>query len=173
MKSTHMVLMPKNTKIVYSECLLRLGVLCVLCCSVCLFLYAQFCRVALTLDMSTLFTTFFLWTSLQFILDHFSSKRYGLSSINNCTSFIVGVLLIVHQSTELSDYLSSTSNRNGKILTFLPVMLFSHGFILSLWSRVIYVVMILSCHGYMLQCSHGTSGYKLTEYKHSQQKSFC
>jgi len=39
-----------------------------LCRSVCLFLYGPFCYGALKLDMSTFFTTFFLWTSLQFIL---------------------------------------------------------------------------------------------------------
>jgi len=44
-------------------------VFCVfLCCSLCLFLYGPFCHGALKLYMSTLFTTFFLWKSLQFIL---------------------------------------------------------------------------------------------------------
>jgi len=33
-------------------------------------LYGPFCHSALTLDISTLFTTFFLWTSLQFILSN-------------------------------------------------------------------------------------------------------
>ena len=42
--------------------------LCVfLCRSVCWFLYGPFCHGALKLDVSTLFTTFFIWTSLQFI----------------------------------------------------------------------------------------------------------
>ena len=41
-----------------------------LCCSACLFLYGPFCHGALKLDMSTLFTTFFLWKSLQLILSH-------------------------------------------------------------------------------------------------------
>jgi len=40
-----------------------------LCCSVCWFLYKTFCHGALKLDISTKFTTTFLWTSLQFILD--------------------------------------------------------------------------------------------------------
>jgi len=44
-------------------------VLCLfLCCSMCLFLYGPFWHGALKLDISTLFTKFFLWTSLQFIL---------------------------------------------------------------------------------------------------------
>jgi len=33
----------------------------------CVFLYGQFCHGAHKLDLSTLFTTFFLWTSLPFI----------------------------------------------------------------------------------------------------------
>ena len=36
--------------------------------SVCLFLYGPFCHSALKLAISTLFTIFFLWTSLQFLL---------------------------------------------------------------------------------------------------------
>jgi len=53
---------------------LLLNVCCILvfyvflCCSVCLLLYRPFCHGALKLDIFTLFTTFFLWTSLQFIL---------------------------------------------------------------------------------------------------------
>ena len=35
--------------------------------SVCLCLYGPFCHGALQLEISTLFSTFFLWTSLQFI----------------------------------------------------------------------------------------------------------
>ena len=38
-----------------------------LCCSVCLFLYGPFCHSALKIDLSTLFTAFFLWTSHQYI----------------------------------------------------------------------------------------------------------
>jgi len=52
----------------FSKCLLRHGVVHVLCRSVCLFLYRPFCHGALKLYISTLFTTFFLWTSLKFIL---------------------------------------------------------------------------------------------------------
>ena len=44
------------------------GVVRVLCRSVCYFLYGPFCYGVLKLDISTLFTTFFIWTSLQFIL---------------------------------------------------------------------------------------------------------
>jgi len=58
----------KNTNNIFSECLLRLCVLRVLCCSLCLFVYRPYCHGALKLDMSTLFTTFVLWTSIQFIL---------------------------------------------------------------------------------------------------------
>jgi len=36
----------------------------VLCCSKCLFLYGPCCHSAVKLDLSTLFTTLFLWTSL-------------------------------------------------------------------------------------------------------------
>jgi len=50
----------KTQTLVLSECLLRLGVIRVLCCSVCLFLYRPFCHGSLKLDTSTLFTIFFL-----------------------------------------------------------------------------------------------------------------
>ena len=61
-----------NTKIGISQCRLRLCILHVLWCSV--FLYGQFFHGAHKLfDFSTLFTTFFLWTSLPFII----SKFYG------------------------------------------------------------------------------------------------
>jgi len=40
----------KTQKLVYSECLLRLGVLRVLCFSVCLFLCGPFCHGALKLN---------------------------------------------------------------------------------------------------------------------------
>ena len=56
------------TKIIYSDGLLRLLGLRVFYCSMCLFLYGPFCHGVLKLDLSTLFTTFFLRTSLQFIL---------------------------------------------------------------------------------------------------------
>ena len=39
-----------------------------LCGSVCFSMYGPFCQVALKLDVSTYFTTFFLRTSLQFII---------------------------------------------------------------------------------------------------------
>ena len=43
-----------------------------LCYYVCLFSYWPFCHGALKLDMSTLFTTLFLWPFLQFVLQpHF------------------------------------------------------------------------------------------------------
>ena len=38
-----------------------------LCCSVCWFLCVPFCQGSLKLDISTLFSTFFLWTFLQFL----------------------------------------------------------------------------------------------------------
>ena len=41
-------------------------------CFVCLLLYEPFCHGAFKLDLSTLFSTFFLWTSLQFILSNYS-----------------------------------------------------------------------------------------------------
>jgi len=50
----------KTHKKVFVECLLCLVVLCVLCYSVCLFVYVPFCHGALNLDLSTWFTTFFL-----------------------------------------------------------------------------------------------------------------
>jgi len=57
----------KSHKKLYSECLLSPVVLRDLCCSMCLILYWPFCHGALKLEMSTLFTTFLLWTSLQCI----------------------------------------------------------------------------------------------------------
>ena len=45
----------------------------------CVFLYGPFCHGAHKLDLSTLFTTFFLWTSLPFILE--------LSSLNVSACF--------------------------------------------------------------------------------------
>ena len=56
----------KTQKIVISLCLLRLCLLRVWWFSV--FLYRPFCHGAYKLDLSTLFTTFFLWTLLPFIL---------------------------------------------------------------------------------------------------------
>ena len=59
----------KYTKIgCFFKCLLRLGVLRVFVLSVCWFLYVPFCHGALKFDISTLFTTFFLWTFLYIIL---------------------------------------------------------------------------------------------------------
>ena len=49
-----------------------------LCCSVCWFLYGPFCQGALKLDISTLFATFFHWTSLQFIFTRSLSKHSGV-----------------------------------------------------------------------------------------------
>jgi len=48
-----------------------------LCCSVCWFLYGQFCHGTLKLDISTLFTTFFFWTSLQLISSSIVIAVYG------------------------------------------------------------------------------------------------
>jgi len=46
----------KTQKIVYSGCLLRLGILRVLYCSVCWSLYGPFCHGILKLDISTMYT---------------------------------------------------------------------------------------------------------------------
>ena len=51
----------------FSKCLLRLDVVRVFVSSLVLVLYGPFCHGALKHDISTLFTTFFVWTSLQFI----------------------------------------------------------------------------------------------------------
>jgi len=52
---------PQTQKIVFFlKCMWRHGILRVLCRSVCWFLYGPFCHGALKLDISTLFTTFFL-----------------------------------------------------------------------------------------------------------------
>ena len=47
-----------------------------LCRSVCWFLYGPFWHGALKLDISTLFTTVFLWTYLQFILTHNPADKF-------------------------------------------------------------------------------------------------
>jgi len=52
---------------VFSKCMLCLGVLGVFVLF-CMFVFVRFFHGALKHDISTLFTTFFLWTSLQFIL---------------------------------------------------------------------------------------------------------
>ena len=52
-------------------CMFRLGflrVFALFCVCVCVFVYGPFCRGCLILGMSTMFTTLFLWTFLQFIL---------------------------------------------------------------------------------------------------------
>ena len=68
----------KHKTIVCSECLLRvIYVFCVVLC-------VGFCHGAIKLDTSTLFTTFFLWTYLQFIwYKGFlrNSNRLGLCTI--------------------------------------------------------------------------------------------
>jgi len=59
----------QNTpQIVYSGCLLRLVVLCVLYCSMHLFLYSPFYHGAFKHNQSSLFTRCFLWIYLLFIL---------------------------------------------------------------------------------------------------------
>jgi len=50
---------------------------CFLCCSVFLFVYGPFRHGALKLDMSTLFTTFFLWTSI-YIIKYYPKHDYSL-----------------------------------------------------------------------------------------------
>jgi len=51
-----------------------------LCRSVCWFLYGPCCHCALKLDISSLFTTFFFGTSLQFILRRDTPKWLKISS---------------------------------------------------------------------------------------------
>jgi len=69
------IITEKHKKIVF------LNVCCVmvfyvfLCRSVCWFLYGPFCHGALKRNLSTFFTTFFLWTSLQFIV-HLNSIMF-------------------------------------------------------------------------------------------------
>jgi len=71
---TNEVLKTRTQKF-FSECLLRIGVLHVFVLF-CVCLYEQaICHGALKLDISTLFTTFFLWTSLQFICTSYSILR--------------------------------------------------------------------------------------------------
>ena len=56
-----------------------------LCCSVCLFLYGAFCHVAHKLDISTLITTFFSLTSLEFIfVFYFVLKIVG--AVDKCST---------------------------------------------------------------------------------------
>jgi len=50
----------------------------------CVFLYRQFCHGAYKLDLSTLFTTFCLWTSLSFILTKVGSRSRSQSKIKPC-----------------------------------------------------------------------------------------
>jgi len=50
----------QNKLVFFSECLLRHRVLHILCRSVCWFLYGPVCHGFLKLDISTMFTTFFL-----------------------------------------------------------------------------------------------------------------
>jgi len=44
----------------------------ILCCSMCLFLYGQFCKNALKLDQSTLFTTYYFEHLLNVCLANLS-----------------------------------------------------------------------------------------------------
>jgi len=68
-------------------CFFFINVCCVLvfyvflCCSVCWIWYQSFCHVALKLDISTLFTTFFLWTSLQCLLSLYYTVSWNLCVI--------------------------------------------------------------------------------------------
>jgi len=54
----------------------------------CVFLYGPFCHGAHKLDLSTLFTTFFLWTSPPFILDVSSLKMLWVIFIIKSSSSI-------------------------------------------------------------------------------------
>jgi len=69
----------KHTKMVlFSECLLRLGVLCVFVMFCVFVLYGPFCHGGLKLDTSILLTTIFLWQSLQFIFKFIDILHYDL-----------------------------------------------------------------------------------------------
>jgi len=68
----------EKQKLVYSQSLLCLDVLCVFCCSMCLFLYRPFCHSALKLALSTLFTAFFS-------LNIFSIYNI-INTLNDCPS---------------------------------------------------------------------------------------
>jgi len=57
----------KTQKLVFSVCLLHIGVQCVFVLFWVYSVYWPICHGALKLDMSILTTTYFLWTSLQFI----------------------------------------------------------------------------------------------------------
>ena len=62
-----------------------------LCCSVCWFLYGPFCHGALKLDISTLFTTFFLWIYFQFLLGgefHLPKRTVKSVSVSSCWNII-------------------------------------------------------------------------------------
>ena len=76
-----------------------------LCCSVCWILNGQFCHGALKLAISTLFTTFFLWTSLQFIFSFFIynflsdfSKTCWVPALVRSMNFIGGNQHIARQT---------------------------------------------------------------------------
>jgi len=78
----------KTQKYVFSKCLLRHDVVRVFVSSL-VFLYGQFCHGALKHDISTLFTTFFVWTSLQFIfslplMSSFNKTEAAISPLRLC-----------------------------------------------------------------------------------------
>jgi len=77
----------------------------------CVFLYGPFCHGAHTLDLSTLFTTFFLWTSLPFIFlkihNQFKTEITFLLQIHwwclkiNCKLLLLLKLLLVIFKTNM------------------------------------------------------------------------
>ena len=60
----------------------------------CVFLYGPFCHGAHKLDLSTLFTTFFLWTSLPFIL--LSDSYFINMHVNIKFSIFSKTFLVAH-----------------------------------------------------------------------------
>jgi len=82
----------------------------------CVFLYGTFCHGAHKLDLSTLFTTFFLWTSLPFILlicvcfnvqrvclctGHFVIVPLNLTCPHCLQHFVLNISCILHNMTRV------------------------------------------------------------------------
>jgi len=73
----------KTQKVVFSVCLLRLGVLAFWCCSVCLFVYGPFCHGAIQQDMSTFF---FLHITSIYIIKLITFSTFHMKKLM-CTVF--------------------------------------------------------------------------------------
>jgi len=91
----------------------------------CVFLYGPFCHGAHKLDLSTLFTTFFLWTSLPFI---FNKTEAAVFSCRLC--FLRAFLFIsLIQNARCTQKMSvNRVNRNNTILhrTFYTITASEH-----------------------------------------------